>query len=516
MKKPTNHTRPVLASSLMFATMAAIMLSASMPGVAGADDSPASTRAAAAIQPVAISTPAIGLNQDLVSLAEKLVPAFVLFPSGSGVCISPDGYVLTNHHVAPEATRQFTPDTEEPVTIPVSMASSGKSMVARPVGADPRGDIVLMKLDLEPGESLPHVSIGDSDDVSVGDLAIAIGNPFLLAGFAFEPSISMGVVSATNRLQAGYTGCIQIDAALNPGNSGGPLFNARGELIGINGRILTSHNQRYNTGAGFAIPANQIKRFVEVWKGRKSDVVLVRHGLVSGLALRHDGRLLGAEVANVRAESSASEAGLKAGDVIVKVGAKRVRGVGGFYNLIGEYPQDSVVSLTVQRGQTPAEYVLQATLDAPVTLNQAEQWPKCDDAEENRFIFEDLPESLIQGAVNRLMPNPFGVRAATAALGVSPGHSDGPISRRGISVVSFINQANGERPEAASVLDLGDVITHIGGVRVRYRANLQDVMLGYKSGSKVPVTVIRNGETLELEVPAGRSARAPGGNRRRR
>lgn len=510
--KPTNASHRILAG-FAIAALGAMAIVTVVPGQVDAGTPASSGSSAPAPQPVAVATPAVSLNDDLTELAAKLVPAFVLFPSGSGVCISPDGYVLTNHHVAPEATRQFTPDTETRVAIAVSMAGTGKPMVARPVGADPRGDIVLVKLDVAEGETLPYVELGDSDAVSVGDLAIAIGNPFLLAGFAFEPSISMGVVSATNRLQAGYTGCIQIDAALNPGNSGGPLFNAKGELIGINGRILTSHQLRYNTGAGYAIPVNQIRRFVDVWKARKTGVVILRHGLVSGLALRHDGGVHGAEVSNVRDGSSASDAGLRPGDIITKVGAKRVRGVGGFYNLIGEYPQDSTIQITVSRGDPAREYVLKAVLDAPVTLNQAEQWPRCDDADENRFIFEGLSESIVEGMANRMMQNPFAVRPATAALGVSPGYSEGSIAERGISVVSFIQQANGRMPNAADVLELGDVITHIGGVRVRYRANLQDVMLGYRSGSKVPVTVIRNGKQMNLEVEAVRSARARGRGR---
>jgi len=464
---------------------------------------------------IGVKTEAAPLNQDLTSLVAKLTPAFVLFPSGSGVCISPDGYVLTNHHVAPEATRRYTMDTaEDEVTTRVSMAMSGRDLVAKPVGANPRGDIVLMKLELGESEVVPYVDLGDSDNVEVGDVAIAIGNPFLLSGFAFEPSVSVGVISAKGRFQGGYTNAIQIDAALNPGNSGGPLFNNKGQLIGINGRILTSHGQRYNTGAGFAIPVNQIKRFVDVWKSRDNSAIIARHGIISGLALTHAREVKGATVASVREGYAAAIAGLKGGDVIAKVEGKNVRGASGFYNLIGEFPQDSMVKLSVLRNGATVEF--EAVLDAPVTLNQAIEWPRSDDTEEDRYVFQKLPTNLVERAVGSMAPNPFAVRPPSAALGISPGHSAGNPLERGIEVVSFVANSQGVSSNANSVLQVGDVITHIGGVRVRYRANLVDVMLGYKVGQEVPVTVLRGGEKVTVKVKTGRSANVRGSGPRTR
>ncbi len=447
------------------------------------------------------------LDREMQSLLEKIGPAYVLFAAGSGVCISPDGYVLTNHHVAPEGARRYRADRQESEIVLAVSFSGGRQYSARPVGADPRGDIVLVKLDLKEGETVPYVELGNSDAVRIGDLAVAIGNPFLLAGFASEPSVSVGVVSATNRAQGGYTRTIQTDAALNPGNSGGPLFDIQGRLIGINGRILTSHGMRYNTGAGFAIPVNQIKLFIERFKDPKDRGLIVRHGLVAGLAMVHDSRLLGAAVFQVRSGSAADTAGLRSGDVIQKVDGDTVRGVAGFFNLVSSYPQHSTVTLSVLReepnGQT-SNFEVTVPLEVPVTLNQAPQFPSAEPEAEQSFIFQNLRRGSMEAAMER--SNPFQFGASSVVLGVSLSEVELEMpALRGLQISDIGSSAN--NPSAARELKIGDVVLEAGGRRVSYFSDLKDVLLGYRSGQEFPMRVLRDGKEIEVEVKLLRAGR---------
>src|SRR3954463_1440246 len=181
-----------------------------------------------------------------------------LVGNGSGVLIDEDGYALTNWHVTNAARSPLLkcglPD--------------GKTYDAVLVGLDKVGDVALIKLyPKKEGDKFPFAKMGNSDKVRAGDWSLAMGNPFLLAT-DFTPTVTFGLVSGVHRYQypAGtlleYADCIQIDTSINPGNSGGPLFNARGELIGINGRGSFDKRGRVNSGVGYAISINQIKNFL--------------------------------------------------------------------------------------------------------------------------------------------------------------------------------------------------------------------------------------------------------------
>src|SRR5208337_3676544 len=160
--------------------------------------------------------------------------------AGSGVIISRDGYILTNNHVV-EGAKELT----------VTLADKGE-FKAQVVGEDPKTDIAIVKIDA--GENLPAASIGDSDQIKVGDWVLAIGNPFGLSH-----TVTSGIVSAKGRvIGAGpYDDFIQTDASINPGNSGGPLLNMKGEVIGINTAIMPE-----GQGIGFAIPINTAKTLI--------------------------------------------------------------------------------------------------------------------------------------------------------------------------------------------------------------------------------------------------------------
>jgi putative serine protease PepD len=178
--------------------------------------------------------------------------------TGSGFVVSKDGLIVTNDHVVDGASQ-----------VQVKIGTSDKAQDATVVGADPSRDLALLKVD---GNDLPTLSLGDSSSVSVGDPTYAIGNPFGL-----DHTLTTGIVSALQRnLQAPdgakISGAIQTDAALNPGNSGGPLLDADGKVIGVNSQIQTGSSngaEGGNVGIGFAIPSNTVKSFIDEAKSGK-------------------------------------------------------------------------------------------------------------------------------------------------------------------------------------------------------------------------------------------------------
>ncbi|EKD38602.1 MAG: hypothetical protein ACD_75C00678G0001 [uncultured bacterium] len=225
---------------------------------------------------------------------------------GSGFIISKDGFILTNNHVVEEAD-----------SIKVIL-SDNREFVAKVIGTDPQTDVALVKI--EDPENLPVLPLGDSTKLEVGEWVIAIGNPFGLS-----QTVTVGVVSATGRSSVGineYENFIQTDAAINPGNSGGPLINGHGEVVGIN-TALFSRTGGY-MGIGFAIPINMAKsienqlqhkgKVVRGWLG----VVIqnVDKDLAESFGLKQAGGIL---VSEIQADSPASAAGLKQGDIIVKL-----------------------------------------------------------------------------------------------------------------------------------------------------------------------------------------------------
>ncbi|MCX7806100.1 MAG: trypsin-like peptidase domain-containing protein [Planctomycetota bacterium] len=274
----------------------------------------------------------------LGALIEKLSRSFVFIGGGSGVLISPDGWFLTNHHVAGSSKRWM-------------VRVGGRLYKAELAGTDPRGDVALLKI--EGASGMPFVELGDSDAVRVGQQVIAIGNPFGLAGADGDPTVTIGIVSCLHRFNEGYSDAIQTDAAVNPGNSGGPLFTLDGKLVGINGQIATRFGQRSNTGIGLAIPSNQIARFLPLLKDARGGIVF--HGLVRGIRWKgdaDDSMQDGAEVAETAAGSVAEKIGLKKGDVITAVDGAKVQNPFRFNGIIGTYPAGAELTLTVKRGAT--------------------------------------------------------------------------------------------------------------------------------------------------------------------
>ena len=230
--------------------------------------------------------------------------------AGSGFIIDQQGHIVPNNHVVEDAQ-----------SLEVTLAS-GKKVPAKLIGRDPLNDLAVIKIDV-PGEKLHVVRLGHSDQLEVGQMAVAIGNPFGL-----DRTVTTGVVSSlgrTLRAERGHEirGVIQTDAAINPGNSGGPLLNSRGEVIGINSAIFSPSGG--SVGIGFAIPINTVKRIVPelIAKGRASHPWLGIDGLtvtpkisrILDLPLQH-----GVLVMRVYAKSPAVQAGIRGGQQRVRVG----------------------------------------------------------------------------------------------------------------------------------------------------------------------------------------------------
>ena len=266
---------------------------------------------------------------------------------GSGVVITPDGYALTNFHVAKPAGSAMK----------CSMADN-RLYDAVIVGIDPVGDVAMIKL--LGRDDFPCATMADSDQVRVGDWCFAIGNPFLLAT-DFQPTVTYGIVSGVHRYQypAGtlleYADCIQTDASINPGNSGGPLFNASGELIGINGRGSFEKRGRVNVGVGYAISINQIKHFMGYLRSGR----IVDHATLGAtVASDERGRVV---VSNILESSDAYRRGIRYGDEIISFGNRRITTVNGFKNALGIFPRGWRVPLTYRRETKTFETLVRLT-----------------------------------------------------------------------------------------------------------------------------------------------------------
>jgi serine protease Do len=288
---------------------------------------------------------------DLTELCVRVRPAFVFIGGGSGVIIRPDGLMLTNDHVIGRK-RSFT------VRI-----GDGRSFKAKVLGTDPVGDLAALKLEVPEGQKVPHLPLGDSDALRVGDEALAIGNPFALGVLDQAPTFTVGIISALNHTQGTYTECIVTDAEVNPGNSGGPLLNMAGAVVGINGQISTRFGLRSNTGLGFAISARQIA----IWLPRLEAAGggEVKHARIAGLEFAK-GPKESAEslvVKDVAEGSPAAAAGFVPGDAIVSLDGAPVANALRLRGLLGIYPDGHEVPVSVKRGDT--ETVLKVTLTAP-------------------------------------------------------------------------------------------------------------------------------------------------------
>lgn len=256
---------------------------------------------------------------------------------GSGFVINENGTVITNNHVIQNAEGIFVKFTD------------GKEYEAEIVGTDPVSDIAVLKIQSD--KKFPAVKFANSEQAKVGDWVLAIGNPFGLGG-----TVTHGIISAINRdINMGrYDNFIQTDASINQGNSGGPLFNMNGEVLGINTAIFS--NSGGSVGIGFAIPSNfaqtVIKQLIEFgetkrgWLGVRIQVVSKE--IADSLGLKE---AIGALVTDVNKKSPADKAGLKPGDVIIEFNGTKVKTMRDLPRLVGQAPVGKAASLKIWRNK---------------------------------------------------------------------------------------------------------------------------------------------------------------------
>jgi len=377
---------------------------------------------------------------------------------GSGVIMSPEGYILTNNHVVDGATsvEVVLPDRRE--------------FKARVIGKDDKADIAVVKID---AGSLPAITIGDSDKVQVGDYALAVGNPF-----GVGQTVTMGIVSATHRglgneIEA-YEDFIQTDAAINPGNSGGALVNDRGELIGINTAII-AHGSEGNQGIGFAVPVNLARNIMDqILKNGK--VTRARLGILPQDVTPTIARQFGAKdsegalVGEVEPNSPASKAGLKTGDIILDVSGHSVNDANQLRNMISSMQPGTNVNLKIWRDGA------QRTL--PVTLGELNP----EEATNRGSSGNDSSNNALDGvSVENLTPQ------LAQELKV-------PATTSGV----VVNEVSPASAAASAGLQQGDVIQEVNRRPVKNVAEYEAAVRNSKEGTLLLVN--RGGHTVFVGV----------------
>ena len=282
---------------------------------------------------------------------------------GSGVIVSADGYVLTNHHVVEGADQ-----------IEVAF-DDGKTCQAQSVGGDPETDLAVLKL--LPGKdgtrAFPAIVFGSMDEVSVGDVALAIGNPF-----GVGQTVTMGIVSALGRSHLGintFENFIQTDAAINPGNSGGALVDVQGRLIGINTAIYSRSGG--SLGIGFAIPVSTVRNVMDqiIQNGSvvRGWIGVEAQGITEELAESFDlPDTDGALIAGVQRGSPADEGGIKPGDVLLSVAGQPVKDPQAMLNLIAALKPGETVAFTFRRKARPVYLPIRIGKRPPLRRNAGE------------------------------------------------------------------------------------------------------------------------------------------------
>ncbi len=375
---------------------------------------------------------------------------------GSGVIVSPEGYVLTNNHVVDGAT-------DVKVTL-----SDKRELKAKIVGTDPKTDVAVLKLE---GSNFPAITLGDSAKVQVGDYALAIGDPF-----GVGQTVTMGIVSAKGRGNLGiedYEDFIQTDAPINPGNSGGALVNDRGELVGINTAIL-SHGSGGNEGIGFAIPIDlarnvmsQILDHGKVTRGYLGVVIQpITPAMAKDLGLS---KLQGALVGDVSSKGPAQAAGVLRGDVILSINGNAVNDSNELRNTVSMMQPGETVKLQISRNGSTKDINVKLG-ELPLSKEEAQSQPQggSKDALEGVSV-QDLD-------------------AETAA------QLQLPESTKGV-VVTGIDPSS---PKSESGLRKGDVIQEVNHRPVRNIAEFEEAMRKSGDSGGALLLVNRGGTTLYI------------------
>lgn len=385
---------------------------------------------------------------------------------GSGVIVSPNGYIITNNHVVEGAT-----------SVKVTL-SDHREFTAKIIGTDPQSDIAVIKI--ENKNDLPVLPISDSSKLQVGDIVLAIGNPFGLT-----QTVTMGIVSATGRNSLGieaYEDFIQTDAAINPGNSGGALINGRGELVGINTAILSGSGA--NAGVGFAVPVNMARNVMDqlVKSGKVvrgyMGAMLQDVDTTTARAFGLPAGTNGAAITNVDPDTPASKAGLKTGDVITAVNGEPIVDMAQLRLRIASFAPGTTVRLHVFRDGKP--------MDANVTLAERPANLEASAGRRNRGgQGEDQGQSsgLSGVSVEDLTPDiARQLQLDRGATGV---------------VVTDVDEASAA---SEAGLQRGDVITQVNRQPVRNSSDF-DRLVGQRRGNEPTLLLVnRGGRTLFIAI----------------
>ncbi len=368
MKLPVRFRRSLLGALFVAATLCAVpVFSASLPPEAMRPKSPIADlleQVAPAVVNIDVEgtvtrTVGNGLPNDpffrefFGDMFREYTRRVPMKGAGSGFVVSKDGRILTNNHVI---------DGADKITVTFS---NGKSMEASVIGKDPTFDIAVIKV--KAGD-LPVIEMGDSDTIRVGETLIAIGNTL---GLGLEPTVTVGVLSARNRSihiqNFNFDGFLQTDASINPGNSGGPLLDMNGRVIGINTAIISSAQ-----GIGFAIPINMAKQvmndIVTYGKVRRGQMGVYLQPITEDIASAFDLKdTKGALIAEVIRDSPAEKAGLKRGDIIVKIDGKDVEDSSKLSATVRQHMAGDTIKLDVlRRGKEMKVSVTLAEVDTTV------------------------------------------------------------------------------------------------------------------------------------------------------
>jgi len=346
---------------------------------------------------------------------------------GSGVIVSPDGYILTANHVVSGA--------EE---IMIGLGTDLRKYKAKKVGTDPGTDVALLKID---EKNLPGITFADSDKARAGDIVLAVGNPFGL-----RQTVTMGIISAVGRGGVGivdYENFIQTDAAINMGNSGGALVDIKGELLGINTAIFSRSGG--NQGVGFAIPANLAR---DVMQSLREKGRVVRGYIGASVqtlppelaeAMRLKGQPTGALVGEVAPKTPSEKAGMKTGDVITAVNGKKISDARELRLMIGSMAPGSKAQIEVNReGQTKTLDVQLAEMPAGATEEGPETSPKEGAQPETTTVFGGVAVADVTDDVRSALNLPKDVHGAV----IAEIDADSPAGKAGLREGDVIQEVN--------------------------------------------------------------------------
>jgi serine protease Do len=390
-------------------------------------------------------------------------PAQVVHALGSGFIVDAGGHVVTNNHVVKDAT-----------DIQVTLAD-GRKLPAKVVGVDPKTDLAVLQV--RSSTPLPHLALGDSNAARVGDWVVAVGNPFGLGG-----TVTAGILSARGRHigQGPYDDFLQIDAPINRGNSGGPLFAQDGTVIGVNTAIYSPSGG--SVGIGFAIPSSEVKQVIDQletngkvergWLGVSAQEMTPT--MVSALHLQTPN---GALVAEVQGDSPAASAGLQAGDVITKVGSQTVKDPSDLARIVADIHSGTTADLTIHRdGQDKT---------MPVTIAA-------------------LPDQ--DGSRQAVASNEHGAKLGLALAPLDDNARQQlnlPASQKGVVIANV----RPDSPAQAAGLQSGDVLEMVGSQAI---TNPQQAVAALREGTRTPgaavaLRVLHEGHQAFVALSASQS-----------